>query len=100
MPSTIPLFAAFLIVAVPCFRILLLSVVLDRPRLYEHAMVLGSPSTSVTASLVFWSGDDTGPSVNDTGAEDAGNVEANDCARNGQSMYVTIFEGVDRKSVV
>ena len=57
-------------------------------------MVLGSPSTSVTAKLVFWSGDDTEPSFNDTGAQDAGNAEANDRAHYGQSMYVTIFEGV------
>ena len=57
-------------------------------------MVLGSPSTSVTAKLVFWSGDDSDPSVNDTGAQDTENAGGNDRARYGQSMYVTIFEGV------
>ncbi|TBU49163.1 VRR-NUC domain-containing protein [Dichomitus squalens] len=55
-------------------------------------MVLGSPSSSLAAKLVFWSGDDSDHAPSGTEARDDGHAEIDAHAHKGQSMYVTIFE--------
>ncbi|KAI1794637.1 VRR-NUC domain-containing protein [Ganoderma leucocontextum] len=55
-------------------------------------MVLGSPSPSTVAKLVFWSEADAGPSGSGAVGGDAGTAEVDVRGQNGQSMYVTLFE--------
>ncbi len=66
----------------------------------KHAiMVLGSPSASTTARLVYWSGADAdSPSSGSSSAHPGrvGEEETNDRDHDGKSMYVAVFEGAPR----
>ena len=76
---------------------------LDKARRYSHSnskahakMVLGSPSASTAAKLVYWSGADADSPPNgssSTASDREGGRETNDRDHGGRSMYVTVFEG-------
>ncbi|RDX56460.1 hypothetical protein OH76DRAFT_1550917 [Lentinus brumalis] len=57
-------------------------------------MVLGSPSASTTARLVYWSGADADSSSGSSSAHPGrvGEEETNDRDHDGRSMYVAVFE--------
>lgn len=60
-------------------------------------MAIGSPSTSVTANLVYGSGanpDALSDGISGgSGVQVSSDAEADDTTHDGRSMYVTLFEG-------